>query len=86
MAGKKDQQSAEDILADLDKKKGSNASDSKTAYYRKKKAQEFVQGYILVKQLRENLEEGEKFTEAKAVEMLIEHWEDKAEAKEEVEI
>ena len=77
---------AEEVLADLDKKQGSSNSDSKTAYYRKKKAQEFVQGYILVKQLRETDESGEKFTENHAIDMLIAHWENKASIKDEEEI
>ncbi len=53
----------EEVLADLDKKQNLSQSDSKTAYYRKKKTQEFVQGYILVKQLREADTSEEKFTE-----------------------
>ena len=81
-----EKKTAEQIVAELEGKKSSNASDSKTAYYRKKKAQEFVQGYILVKSLRESDDSGEKFTEAHAIDMLIAYWEDKAEAKEEVEI
>lgn len=77
---------AEEVLAELDKKTGSSTSDSKTAYYRKKKAQEFVQGYILVKQLREADKSGETFTENHAIDMLVEHWETKANVKDEVEI
>ena len=81
-----EKKTAEEVLAELDKKTTSSQSDSKTAYYRKKKAQEFVQGYILVKELREADESGEKFTENHAVDLLVAHWEAKADIKEEEEI
>lgn len=79
-------ETAEDVLADLEKKKGTTEDDSKTAYYRKRKAEEFVQGYKLVKQLREADESGEPFTHNRAVDMLIEHWENNADTKDTEEI
>ena len=79
--------SPQEIAAQLlaKSKVASDSTDSKTEYYRKRKAQEFVQGYITVLKLKHELIEAglrpEEFTEALAVSSLVEMWEEKAEAK-----
>lgn len=61
-------------------------SEAKTEFYRKKKAQEMVQGYKMVMlDKTEFIEEGNDpsdYTAAVAEARLIAKWEDKAEAKE----
>ena len=58
----------------------------KTAYYRRKKAQDFVQGYkVIMDDKQEYLDAGEDpalYTAALAEERLVAKWEAKAEVKE----
>ena len=65
------------------------ADDSKTEYYRRKKAKEFAQAYVFVKDLRTDLLEAEpdlKITEALLANKLFELWDAKAENKQEREV
>jgi|FLOH01.1.fsa_nt_gi hypothetical protein len=78
------QEIAAQLLA-KSKQGASDSTDSKTDYYRKRKAQEFVQGYIAVLKLKNELIEAglapDEFTEALAISSLVDMWEEKAEAK-----
>ncbi len=67
----------------------STESDKKTAYYRMKKAKEFANAYVFVKDLRTELLEAEpdlKITEALLADKLNELWSAKADNKSDREV
>ena len=73
---------AAQLLAKSREENHSNTDADKTDYYRRKKAEDFVQGYITVLNMKKDLiDQGldpQEFTATRAVTELIALWEHKA--------